>query len=99
MTETEIATKLTQVEERSKSNTHRIDKLESQTDALTSIATSIAVMANEQKTISEKMENIDAKVDKLEQVPRDRWNGIVGSSIAALVGGIIAFMLTRILGG
>jgi len=97
--DSEIIIKLTEVDSRSKSNTHRIEKLEEQQEALTSIATSVAVMANEQKTMTRKMNDIDFKVGKLEQVPKNRWNKVVDILIAALMGGAITFLFTRILGG
>ena len=40
--------RLTAVEERSKSNTHRIDKLEESTEAINRIATSVEVIAERQ---------------------------------------------------
>ena len=51
MTQDELIQKLTETEQRSKSNTHRIDELEQDQKALNKLATSVAVMAQEQQTI------------------------------------------------
>lgn len=96
MNNEEMTTKLVEVEQRGKSNTHRIDKLEEQQDALNSIATSVAVMATEQKTITKKVDDIDGKVDKLEKLPGQRWNGIVEKAITALIGAGVGYLLSRI---
>ena len=41
--------RLTAVEERAKSNSHRLDKVEASTEAITRLATSMEVMANKQE--------------------------------------------------
>ena len=45
MEDTEIVGRLSAVEQRSKSNSHRLDALEKQTEAVNRLATSVAVMA------------------------------------------------------
>ena len=49
MTGEEMAVKLAETEARSKSNTHRLDHLEKSTEAINRLATSVEVMAKEQK--------------------------------------------------
>ena len=73
MTNEEMTERLVEVEQRSKSNTHRLDAVEKNQEALNSIATSVAVMAEQQKNISDKVDTIDAKVDTLEGKPGKRW--------------------------
>ena len=53
MTNEEMTERLVEVEQRSKSNTHRLDAVEKNQEALNSIATSVAVMAEQQKNISD----------------------------------------------
>lgn len=62
MTNEEMTERLVEVEQRAKSNTHRLDAVEKNQEALNSIATSVAVMAEQQKNISEKVDTIDANV-------------------------------------
>ena len=95
MTPEEQAGRLAEVEARSKSNTHRIDKLEKSQDALNKLATAVEVMAMEQKHQTTAMEEIkadvaklDAKVETIEQKPAKRWDGIVEKFVAGLVGGV-----------
>lgn len=92
--EYEFAERLAEVEQRSKSNTHRIESVEKSQEALNQIATSVAVMAEQQKNISQKVDTIDAKVDAIEAKPGKRWEGLVDKLIAVLAGAFLAWLVT-----
>ena len=92
MTNEEMTERLVEVEQRSKSNTHRLDAVEKNQEALNSIATSVAVMAEQQKNISDKVDTIDAKVDTLEAKPGKRWESLVDKLLAAAAGAVIAWL-------
>lgn len=101
--EIELEHRLTEVESRSKSNTHRIDNLEQSTKAITSIATSVEVMATElkhQTTAMAKIETdvakLDSKVETMEQKPAKRWEGLVDKALWAIVGAAIAYALAQV---
>ena len=68
MTNEEIAVKITENEQRSKSNTKRLDRLEADHDALSRLATAVEVIATNQSNIAEKVDKIDKKVDQLEAI-------------------------------
>ena len=90
MTNEEMTERLVEVEQRSKSNTHRLDAVEKNQEALNSIATSVAVMAEQQKNISDKVDTIDAKVDTLESKPGKRWERLVDKLRFAVAGAVLA---------
>lgn len=92
MTNEEMAERIVEVEQRSKSNTHRLDAVEKNQEALNSIATSVAVMAEQQKNISDKVDTIDAKVDTLEAKPGKRWDGLVDKVLLVLAGAFVAWI-------
>lgn len=92
--EYEFAERLAEVEQRAKSNTHRIESVEKSQEALNQIATSVAVMAEQQKNISTKVDTIDAKVDAIESKPGKRWEGLVDKLIAVLAGAFLAWLVT-----
>lgn len=101
--ETNIEHRLTEVEQRSKSNLKRLDKLEKDHDVLHSMAASLEVMANEQKhqtqaitDVKTDMGRLETKVDVLEGKPAKRWDGIVDRAIWAVVAAVIAFLLGRV---
>ena len=88
--------RLTAVEERSKSNTKRIDKLEESTEAITRLATSMEVMANKQEQVADTVNKLDGKVTALEAKPAKRWDGIVDKIIWAVVAAVIGVLLAQI---
>lgn len=95
--------RLTAVEERSKSNTKRLDKLEESTEAINRLATSMEVMAERQERVAEKQESVaetveklDGKVTALEQKPAKRWDGMADKALGSLIGGLVAFLLFKL---
>ena len=103
MTAEDIAVKLAEVDQRAKSNTHRLEKLESQTDALNSLAASVEVMANEQKHQTEAILDIktnvtalSGKVETLEQKPGKRWEGAVEKVTMTVIAAVVGFILAKI---
>lgn len=99
----EMVVKVAEVEQRTKSNTRRIDKLEQANEALSSLATSVEVLVNEQKHQTEAMLDIrsdvsklDRKVETLEGKPARRWESVTGQIITLLVGALVAFALSNI---
>lgn len=96
MEQEEMAVKLAEVEARSKSNTHRIDNMEKDFDALNKLATAVEVMVTEQKHQSETMGKIEMdvtalgkKVDTIEKKPAKRWDGMVEKIIYGVVGSLV----------
>lgn len=92
--ELEFAEKLVEIDQRSKSNTHRLEAVEKNQEALNQIATSVAVMAEQQKNISKKVDDIDNKVGAIESKPAKRWDSMMDKLIAALVGAFLAWLVT-----
>ena len=92
MTNEEMTERLVEVEQRAKSNTHRLDAVEKNQEALNSIATSVAVMAEQQKNISEKVDTIDDKVSTLEGKPGKRWESLVDKLLFSVAGAVLAWL-------
>ena len=88
--------RLTQVEQRCKSNTYRLEKLEESTEAINRLATSMEVMVNKQEQVAETVEKLDSKVTALEEKPRKRVDGLVDKIIWAVCGAVITFLLARL---
>ena len=87
---------MTQVEQRSKSNTHRLEKLEASTEAINRLATSMEVMVSKQEQVAETVEKLDGKVTALEEKPAKRMDGLVDKIIWAVCAAVITFLLSRI---
>lgn len=76
MNETEMEHRLTEVESRSKSNTHRIDKLERVTEEIHTMSTTMIQLVEEVKhtnetvsSLNQKVEKMDSRVDDMERAP------------------------------
>ena len=87
---------LQETDDRSRANKRRIDALEEDQKALTQIAKSVAVMANEQKNISEKLDSVDSKVDELERKPAKRWDSVVEKVLMSALAALTAWMLAKV---
>jgi len=93
---------MTALEQRCKSNSHRLEQVERQQEAIHSLAASLQVMASEQKhqtqainTVREDVSRLDGKVDALEMKPARRWEGLVEKLVWGVVGAVLAFLLAR----
>lgn len=91
-----MALKLQETTDRSLRNEGRIKKLEGEHEVLQQLATSVAVMAEQIKTMNGSVTTLTDKVDKLEEKPRKRWDGIVDKIIWAVLAAVLAFLLGRI---
>ena len=103
MNSEEMAVKITEIDQRSKSNTHRVAKLEEQTEAIQKIASSVEILAREQHHQTEAMERIeknvtklDGKVEALENKPAEHWDNLVEKILWLIAGGIITFAFAQI---
>ena len=101
--EINIEHRLTEVEQRSKSNMHRLETLEKEQEAIHSMASSLQVMAAEQKHQTEAIQSVktdvgrlEGKVDVLESKPGKRWDGLVDKLIWGVAGAVLAFLLEKI---
>lgn len=89
--------RLVEVEQRSKSNTHRIDALETNYEALREIASSIKVLAVKQESIAKNVDALSTKVNDIDKMPAARWNLLINTlltgAVGAIVGALMAFVL------
>ena len=66
MDELNIEHRLTDVENRAKSNTHRLDKLEPIVDEIHTMSNTMVQLVQEVKHTNETVNNLDAKVDRMD---------------------------------
>lgn len=91
--ELDFAQRLSAVEQRCKSNTHRLDKLDQMTEAVQELAVSMKLMAEKQLQTAETVKRLDDKVSTLEAQPGKRWNSLVEKVILTLVAAIVGYAL------
>lgn len=96
MEEAEITKWISAVEQRSKSNSHRLEALEKQTEALNTLATSVAVMAEKVEATGEKVDGLCTDVQEIKQRPAKRWESVVVQVISILVAAALGYVLARL---
>ncbi len=96
MNEVEMEHRITAVEKLAKGNERRIGDLESDNKALLDLSTSVAVMAEQMKTMSSKVDSMDTAVKRLQSVPASRWEGFIKAAVTALVAGLVGWALAQI---
>lgn len=88
--------RLTEVEERAKSNTHRVDKLEKQQDELFELTTSVKILAEREKNVENDVKEIKDDVKTLTSKPAKKWEGLIDKITVALIGALIGLILSQI---
>ena len=88
--------RLTRVEDRSKSNTHRIERLEKRQNDTEKLVTSVAIIAEKQKDMEGDVKEMKCDVKKLIEKPAKRWEGVVEKVLYTVVGAVVAYLLVKI---
>lgn len=88
--------RLTEVEDRSKSNTKRLDAMEKRQDDLEDLVGSVKVLATKQETMESDVKEIKSDVKELTSKPAKRWEGLVDKIIMTVAAAVIGFLLARI---
>ena len=95
MTVEDIAIKLQETTDRSLRNEGRIKKLESESDVLHQLATSVAVMAEQMKTMNTSVSTLTSEVEELKDKPAKRWESLVNTIIVGVASAVLAFLLGK----
>ena len=88
--------RIVEVEQRSKSNSHRLDELKKQTEAVNALATSVAVMAERVEITGNKVDGLCTDVQELKAEPGKRWKSLVEKVIYIVVAAVVGFILARL---
>ena len=91
----QIAVKLQETTDRSTRNEGRIKKLESESVALHQLATSVAVMAEQLKTMNKSVSTLTNEVEELKEKPGKRWESVVSTVIVGLATALLGFLLAK----
>ena len=87
--------RLTEVEERTKSNSHRIDELEKRQDNLDDLVGTVKVLAVREENVESNVKEIKSDVKSLTGKSGRRWDNIVDKIIMTVVAAVIAFLLAK----
>lgn len=87
--------RLTEVEERSKSNTHRIDELEKRQDNLDELVGTVKVLAVREENVENDVKEMKSDVKTLINKPAQRWDSMVDKIIMLVVAAVVGFILAK----
>lgn len=96
MDEKEFEHRLTEVEERSKSNGHRLDEMQKRQDNLDDLVSTVKVLAVREEAVENDVKEIKNDVKSLTSKSGQRWDSLVDKIIFAVAGAVIAFVLAKI---
>lgn len=92
MNELDIEHRITEVEQRSKSNTHRLDKLEPIVNEIHTMSNTMVQLVQEVKhtndtvsSLDEKVDRMDSRVDDMERAPMDDMKSYKRTAITAII--------------
>ena len=92
MQDFEVLERLTKAEERTKSNTHRLDKLEPIVNEIHTMSNTMVQLVEEVKhtnetvsSLDEKVERMDSRVDIMERSPADDMRAYRRTAVTAMI--------------
>lgn len=88
--------RLQEIDDRSKTNTKRLEALESKVEDIHNLTIAVQEVATETKHMREDMNKIDKRVVAIEEKPAKRLDSIVGYILSALIGGLIGYILLKL---
>ena len=94
--EVRIEHRLTEVEERAKSNSHRLDEIEKRQDNLEELTSTVKVLAVREENVEKDVKEIKTDVKNLSDKPGKRWDNLVDKIVWAVAAALIAFILSKI---
>lgn len=92
----QIALKLQETTDRSTRNEGRIKKLEGENAVLHQLATSVAVMAEQLKTMNTSVSTLTNEVEELKEKPGKRWESVINTVILGLATALLGFILAKL---
>lgn len=96
MDELEWERRLSHVEDRAKSNTHRLMEVERKQEDMTELVQSVAVIAQKQADMDEDLQEIKTDVKQLTAKPGKRWETIVEKALLAVVAAVVGYILLKL---
>lgn len=87
--------RLTEVEERSKSNTHRLDEVEKRQDNLDKLVATVEVLAVKESNVENDVKEIKSDVKSLTSKPGQKWDSLVDKIILTIAAAVVGFLLAQ----
>ena len=92
----QLILKVQEIADRSIRNEERIEKLEGANIVLHQLATSVAVMAEQMKSMSTNVSTLTNEVEELKEKPGKRWEEIVDKVVWFFLAALLGFVVSEI---
>lgn len=92
----QLALNLQKTTDRSLRNEARIKKLEGENETLHSLATSVAVMAEQLKQMNLSVTTLTNEMEEMKEKPGKRWDALFDKIVWGIVGAFLAYILAQI---
>lgn len=83
------------IDDETRRQNHRIDKLENLTEQLSDMAASIKVMAVSLQGMQAEQKEQGERLKKIEEEPGDKWNSLVKTIITVVATAFVTYLLTK----
>lgn len=88
--------RLTAVESRSKSNSHRLDAVEKRQDILDELVGTVKALPVREEIMESDLKEIKSDVKELSGKSGKRWDNIVDKVLLTVIGAILLYILARL---
>lgn len=88
--------RLSKVEERAKSNTHRLEEMEKRQDNLDELVGTVKVLAVREEAVENDVKEMKADVKSILNKPAKRWDDMVGQIITLIIAAFVGYVLSKI---
>ena len=88
--------RLTVVEDRSKTNQHRIEEIERRQDNLDDLVSTVKVLADREERVEGDVKEIKSDVKALNEKPAKKWDGLMDKIFLTIAAAVIGFLLSKL---
>ena len=94
--EVKIEHRLTELESRTKSNTHRLDEVEKRQGNLDDLVGTVKALAVREENVENDVKEIKSDVKSLTSKPGQRWDALVDKIILTIAAAVVGFILAKL---
>lgn len=91
-----LEARVIETEQRSKSNSHRLDKVEAKVEDLSGIVAALQVLSQRIDTMDGKVNEALKDIKEMSSKPAKRWEALIAAAIGAVVAGLIAYAFFKL---
>ena len=91
----DIDERLVRQEEHIKNITDRMNNIDTLTDSVHKMATSLEVLTNNKKTTEKKLDGLSKDVEEIKEKPAKNWENTVRTVLELVLAAVVTFVLVR----